>query len=281
MIKYVHSDVLAFDAEWVPDQQAGRILYRLDANMSQQEVFEVMWREGGATEEDPRPYLKTILCRIVSISGLLRTDEHGEVSLKFITLPDDMLNPELSSERSIINRFLTAVGRRKPQLVGFNSFDADLKILIQRAMVNKIQAAEFSERPDKPWEGVDYFAKSQEWHLDLKALISSWGKASVSLNEIATLCGIPGKIEVDGSQVPELWLAGDYERIIMYNECDAVTTFLVWLRLAYFSGRFDLGEYEAEVERVRQLLEDLSPTHVHFKTYLSEWDRLKNLIGQS
>ena len=39
-------------------------------------------------------------------------------------------------EAEIISRFLNAVGDKKPQLVGFNSLNVDLKILVQSATAN-------------------------------------------------------------------------------------------------------------------------------------------------
>jgi hypothetical protein len=40
------------------------------ARCEEAEVFEAMWKAGGATEEEPMPYLKTILCRVVSIAAV-------------------------------------------------------------------------------------------------------------------------------------------------------------------------------------------------------------------
>ena len=69
MFKTVKNRVWAFDAEWIPDPVAGRMLYKLPEDVPDKDVFEVMWEKGGATEEDPTPYLKTVLCRIVSIAA--------------------------------------------------------------------------------------------------------------------------------------------------------------------------------------------------------------------
>ena len=72
MFKSVKDRVWAFDAEWVPDPQTGRAVYGLDAELADEEVVAHMWQRGGATENEPRPYLKTILCQVVSISVLAR-----------------------------------------------------------------------------------------------------------------------------------------------------------------------------------------------------------------
>ena len=70
MFKSVQDKVWAFDAEWVPDPLTGRAVYGLPAELPDEEIVAEMWRRGGASEEEPRPYLKTVLCRVVSISVL-------------------------------------------------------------------------------------------------------------------------------------------------------------------------------------------------------------------
>lgn len=67
MIKNIPNEVWAFDCEWVPDIEAGRLLYHLPDDLPTQEVLRVMWEQGGATQDNPTPFLRTLLCRIVSV----------------------------------------------------------------------------------------------------------------------------------------------------------------------------------------------------------------------
>jgi len=279
LIKNVKHRVWAFDAEWIPDPQAGRLLYGVpDSVEDPAEIMRVMWQRGGATEADPTPFLKTVMCRVVSIAAVeRRVKGGGPATLSLTSLPHDVNDPAQTAEASVVGKFLEAVGQSRPQLVGFNSIDSDLKILVQRGVVNGVRAASFAERPDKPWEGVDYFARGSDWNVDLKEILGGWGKAVPSLHEIATLSGIPGKMDVDGNQVAALWLAGDLRQIVEYNEFDALTTYLVWLRLAHFAGHFTAEEYAAEQALVESLLEEQSakPERAHLQKYLDEWQRLR------
>ena len=68
MFKSVKNEVWAFDAEWVPDPQAGRALYELSDEMADEAVVTEMWRKNGATEEVPQPFLKLAISRVVSIA---------------------------------------------------------------------------------------------------------------------------------------------------------------------------------------------------------------------
>jgi len=278
MFKFVHNKVWVFDVEWVPDPIAGRKLYKLPDSMSDEEIIHEMWKQGGATEDDPMPFLKTTLCRVISISFVTRykkTDADIEINLH--SLPTDPTNPELTSEKNIIETFLQTLGKRQAQLIGFNSSSADLKILIQRGVAHGIEASQFCSRPDKPWQGIDYFSLYGDWNIDLIKILGGWGKSTPSLNEMAVVSGIPGKMGIDGQEVAPLWLKGGLDKIIAYNEFDALTTYLLWLRLAHFAGFFGTEQYEEEQELLRKLLitESEKPERSHLKDYLKEWEKLK------
>ena len=283
MFKQVMDRVWVFDCEWVPDPLAGRLLYPEVAEAeSDREVMEAMWRRGGATEDDPRPFLKMVTCRVVSIAAVLREKEPrgGGVKLSLLALPRNVEDRIDTSERSIVGKFLKAVGRDQPQIVGFNSIGADLKILVQRAMILGEPAPEFCRRPDKPWEGVDYFARGSDHNVDIKDAVSGFGRGTPSLHELAVQSGVPGKLDVSGDGVADLWLEDDLAKIVAYNETDALTTYLVWLRLAYFGGHFSAAGYETEQLRVRELIqaEMEKPERHHLVRFLEEWDRLQEVI---
>ncbi|MGF1569755.1 MAG: 3'-5' exonuclease [Nodosilinea sp.] len=272
MFKSVSRHVCAFDLEWVPDPQSGRRVYDLPATVSDTDVFQIMWKNGGATEEKPRPYLKTALCRVVSVAAMIREQTpNGDVRLRLTTLPKTVDQP--MDEGELIATFLGYLGQHKPQLVGFNSQTSDLPILLQRGIAAGISAAGFCSRPDKPWDGTDYFARYTEAHVDLKALVSGWGIGTPSLHEFASVMGIPGKIGTDGSTVVDLWVAGDLRGIVEYNQYDALTTYLVWLRTALFAGFFTSAQYAAEENRVRDLLANkIAQGEHHLTRYLDKWN---------
>lgn len=280
MFKSVQKEVWAYDAEWVPDANAGRVLYDLPADMPEADVIKEMWARNGATEDNPRPFLKLVLCRVVSIAFVRRkSDRYGNITLDLRSKPKAPAKPEDCGEAAILSEFLTSVGQIRPQLVGFNSAGSDLPIFIQRSIIHGIQAPAFCERPDKPWEGVDYFAKGSEWNIDLMQAVGTWGKAQPSLNELARQSGIPCKIGgLDGSSTVDSWLAGDVDGIVQYNEQDALTTYLLWLRIAFFAGRLTAQQFQDEQKLLRKMIEEraASPGNEHLVEYLEEWNRLRN-----
>jgi predicted PolB exonuclease-like 3'-5' exonuclease len=285
MLKKFHEPVWAFDAEWIPDPRAGRILYGMEAGTSDAEVMTEMWNRGGANEKDPTPYLKTVMCRVVSISVVThRVNQQGEVFLQLFSLPKKIDDPESTSEKTIVHTFLEALGKWHPTLVGYNSLASDMRILVQRGIIHDTPMVEFCRRPEKPWSGPDYFTRGNDWNVDLKDVVTpGWGQGSPSLHEMATLCGIPGKMGVTGNEVPQLWLEGKLDKIVAYNEWDALTTYLLWLRIAHFAGRITGETYVAAQEKLRTLLQDEAKGagKVHLLEYLAEWERLRRYFEES
>ena len=254
-----------FDCEWAPDLAAGRRLYHLGADVPDDEVLRVMWEQGGATEENPQPFLKTVLCRIVSIAVLVRVETAGGVKLHLWTLPE---RPEDASmtEASILARFLGKYGRAHPTLVGYNSRFADIHILAQRAIVNGLSLPWFAKQVcGKPWD-MDA--------IDLMDVVGGLKKGTgCSLNEIANLCGIPGKLDTTGDDVARLYYGGKSRAVVEYNMFDALTTYLVWLRAEFVSGRFTAQQYADEQCRLRDLVEREAkqPQGAYLQTYLDAW----------
>ncbi|ACF12970.1 conserved hypothetical protein [Chloroherpeton thalassium ATCC 35110] len=258
-----------FDAEWIPNPAAGSMLYDLPDSLSEKEIFDEMWKAGGATPEKPMPYLKTVLCRVVSIAAVIRKNENGGVALSLRSRPknpDDALECE---EKAVLQAFFDGVEKHDPQLVGFNSRDSDLKILTQRALAHGIQAPKFFQRPDRPWD---------ERNIDLMEHLSGRTQAKPSLHELATMTGIPGKIDADGEHIAALWLEGKLEKIVAYNECDALTTYLLWLRSVFVSGRISAEAYRAEEDLLRALLESEIQREgkSHLEKYLQKWEALQS-----
>ena len=72
MFKKINQNIYAFNVECLPDANKVQRLYQFQDEMEDSDIFQTMWDAGGANEEDPIPYLKTILCRVVSIAAVIR-----------------------------------------------------------------------------------------------------------------------------------------------------------------------------------------------------------------
>lgn len=271
----ISDEVWAYDCEWVPDLTAGRILYHLPDDAPEEEVLRVMWQNAGATPDNPQPFLRLAYCRIVSIAIVIRRVRKDQsVELSFVTLPDDPEQHEKREEKYILKRFLEdGIGKRNPFLVGFNQRNADQRILLQRALISGMSFPQFANRLQaKPWESQD---------IDLMERLAGFGKMQgVSLNDVASLSGIPGKMETKGEDVCGLWYRGEYKKILQYNLFDSLSTYLLWLRYEHFSGHLSTEEYAKERAIFRLKLEEeiQKKDGAFLRPYLEEMDRLQQRV---
>ena len=128
-------------------------------------------------------------------------------------------------------------------------------------------------------EDYDYFdARNSEDHIDLIQILGDFGKSSPSLNEMAVVCGILGKLGIIGQEVAQLWMEGRLLEIVAYNGCEALTTYLIWLRMAFFGDFFSQVQYEKEQECVRNLLntEENLPGKEHLLEFIEAWEMLSS-----
>lgn len=276
----IHDPAWFFDLEWVPDAAGAMRLYDMPPETTELDAMERLWQDakGYDAETCPRPFVKYLFSRVVSISFLSRRisfiDSVRHVEFALNSLPKLPLEESTVDEAEIIGKFLHYVGVRNPQLVGYNSSESDLQVLIQRSLVNEVRAESFNARPDKPWEGRDYFdSRNSEAHLDLMLKFSR-NSMKPGLNEMARLCGFPGKIDIAGDQVADMWLAGELAKIVEYNQIDTLNTYLVWLRMVNFTGKISEEDYFTEQEDFRTFLETeaAKEQNDHLRRFLSKWE---------
>jgi predicted PolB exonuclease-like 3'-5' exonuclease len=149
-----------------------------------------------------------------------------------------------------------------------------VQVLIQRGLVNEVAAPGFCERPQNKWDPHYFQNWDNEEHLDLMKLFSSKRGMAPRLDELAKLCGYPGKLDIDGQHVVDLWLEGDVKSIVEYNLIDTVNTYLVWLRIVHFCGKLADEDYADELMAFRSFLEnEASKDNMEFVgRFLEKWE---------
>jgi predicted PolB exonuclease-like 3'-5' exonuclease len=105
--------------------------------------------------------------------------------------------------------------------------------------------------------------------MDLLAMYTP--KNNAPLDAMAKLCGFPGKLGMDGSQVYAQYLQGKTADIQNYCETDVMNTYLMYCRYQKMRGGFTEKEYDAEIELVHATLHDLVPHAPHWQEYLNAW----------
>ena len=253
--------VLVFDLETIPDVSGLRTLLGSDAALSDAEVAAQAF--AARREKTGSDFLQHHLHRVAAISCVFRDDEGFRV--RSLGNLDD-------AEPKLIQDFYRIVERYTPQLVSWNGGGFDLPVLNYRALIHGINAARFWEMgdEDRDFKWNNYLSRYHTRHLDLMDHLAMYtGRANAPLDDLAKLCGFPGKMGVDGSQVWSLYQEGRLQEIRDYCETDVVNTYLVYCRYQLLRGRLTRDAYDAEIALVRTSLQNIDAPH--WRDYLSLW----------
>ena len=143
-------------------------------------------------------------------------------------------------------------------------------------MINKVQAPRYWDlgEDDKDFKWNNYISRYHMRHLDLMDVLAMFNaRANAPLDDIAQLCGFPGKLGMDGSKVWDAFKAGEIEAIRNYCETDVANTHLVFLRFQLMRGHLNHASYEAEIKLVRETLASyaLDNKSPHWTEFLAAW----------
>jgi predicted PolB exonuclease-like 3'-5' exonuclease len=253
--------ILAFDIETVPDVDGIRRLYALPATLPDREVAEIAFQK--RRTQTGSDFLAPHLHRIAVISCVLREGEG--IKVFSIGAPD-------TSEKEAIQRFFDGIEKLVPQLVSWNGGGFDLPVLHYRALIHGVAAARYWDwgDDDKEFKWNSYLGRYHTRHLDLMDVLAMYQpRANAPLDQMAKLCGFPGKLGMDGSKVLEAFQNGEIDAIRNYCETDVMNTWLVYLRFQKMRGTLSEAAYTAEVELARSTVQ----THpaAHWQEFLAAW----------
>lgn len=253
--------VLVFDIETIPDVAGLRALNNHPPGMTDMEVAEAAF--AARREKSGGDFLQHHLHRVAAISCVFRDDEGFRVR---------SLGGLEDQEHKLIHDFFRIIDKYTPQLVSWNGGGFDLPVLHYRAMINGLTASRYWEMgdDDRDFKWNNYLSRYHTRHLDLMDLLALYtGRANAPLDDLAKLCGFPGKMGVDGSQVWTLFREGRLNEIRNYCETDVVNTYLVYCRFQLMRGAMTRAAYDEEVQLVRSSLDALDGRH--WKEYLAAW----------
>jgi hypothetical protein len=259
------SPVLVFDIESVPDVAGLRALRQMDPGLDDAGVYaaEVAERQSrGKTD-----FMPLYLQRVLVISCVFRNAE----GLRVHSLVDREAGGS-SQEGSVVQSFFNMVERHTPQLVSWNGGGFDLPVLHYRGLRHGVVASKYWDmgEDDREYRYNNYIGRYHLRHLDLMDLLSMYQpRGSAPLDALARLCGFPGKLGMDGSQVYSAYLEGRTEEIRRYCETDVMNTYLLYCRFQKMRGGCTEAEYEREIGLVRETLGGIDEPH--WREYLAAW----------
>ncbi|MBX3443308.1 MAG: 3'-5' exonuclease [Planctomyces sp.] len=160
----------------------------------------------------------------------------------------------------------------RPVLVTFNGRGYDLPVLEYAAYRYGMSLPDWFNvnAPTYEQSRNRYNTRS---HLDLVDLFSNFGATRVNggLNLMARLIGKPGKTGVDGSQVQDMYDAGQTAEINDYCRCDVLDTYFVFLRTRVLLGRLTLEQEQELVEEAKRWIAERAGEVRAFSHYLENW----------
>ena len=235
---------LVFDIETIPDLDYGKKFLNLDgldeANIGRSMFFQQLQKTG--TE-----FLPLNLHKVIAISVL--TDTGGILEI-------ESLGSKKSSEQSMIQMFYNLVGTNENCLVTWNGLLFDLPVLNYRALFNGVDASSY-------WQ-------NELWHIDLKDVLANHNTRNQgSLDSIAKGLNLPGKMNMSGEQVWDLYLESRVEDIRNYCDHDVLNTYLIFIHYQVMIGKITNEELSSKMQSLKKLLSKSDKHHLQY--FLSSW----------
>lgn len=121
-------------------------------------------------------------------------------------------------EGMVIGSFFATVAasirNRVPMIIGHNVANFDIRFIIQRSIALGIRIPGWFPLNAKPW-GNDVFDTQTAW---------AGVKDTISLDNLCAALGLPGKGDIDGSMVGQMFADGRHDEIATYCRDDVERT---------------------------------------------------------
>ncbi|MGD0465843.1 MAG: 3'-5' exonuclease [Gammaproteobacteria bacterium] len=255
--------IMVFDIETVPDVVTGRRINKIDPNLDQLDVIKILYLINRQKKQGSE-FLQHYLHKIVAISVLVQ----DEGFLKIWSLGNIV-----DDEQNLLERFFNGLEIYKPTLVSWNGTGFDLPVIHYRSLLHQVTSKMYWETGERvsEFKWNNYLNRYHYRHIDIMDLLSGYQKSAVvSLDDIATMLGLPGKMVLTGDQVLNCYLTKDLPKIRDYCEIDVLNTYLVFLRLQYIRGVLSQENYLSSCDSLKIYLKKLNTEH--FNNFLENWD---------
>jgi 3'-5' exonuclease len=161
---------------------------------------------------------------------------------------------------------------KRPTWVSFNGRTFDMPLLELAAFRYGITLPGWFDSSGRSYENPRNRFNA-EAHLDLHDVLTNFGATRFSggLNLAANLLGKPGKMDVQGDMVQDLFEQGRMAEINDYCRCDVLDTYFVFLRVGVLLGRMSLDDEQQRVSEAKEWISGNSEKVVGCRNYLQRW----------
>lgn len=188
------------------------------------------------------------------------------------------LDEQESRPHEIVKKFWDGWRRyQRPRLVSFNGRGFDMPLLELCAFRYGIQIPDWFAEDARNFDQPRYRYNTAA-HFDLHEWLTNSGASRFNggLSLAANLIGKPGKMEVAGHMVQELWDAGKKAEIHDYCRSDVLDTYFVFLRSRVVAGDIDIKREHALIEQAREWIESKAADCPGLARYLAAWGEWKS-----
>ncbi len=198
----------------------------------------------------------------------------GDYSLSEIVALDE---PEFRSHVITSHFWRGWEAYRHPTLVSFNGRTFDLPLMELAAFRYGLSVPAWFNVEAKSWE-QHRSRYNTAAHLDLHDLLTNFGATRFNggLNLAANLLGKPGKMDVQGYMVQDMYNEGRLAEINDYCRCDVLDTYFVFLRVAVLLGRLPLALEQELVATAKHWITERAEQSPAYAKYLAGWGDWEN-----
>lgn len=161
---------------------------------------------------------------------------------------------------------------KRPTLVSFNGRGFDLPLLELAAFRYGISVPGWFQAVGKSFDQPRNRYNTAA-HIDLCESLTNFGATRFTggLNLAANLLGKPGKMDIQGDMVQDMYDAGRLGEINDYCRCDVLDTYFVFLRTRVLSGELKLEAEQQIVAETKRWLQQRADAVPAFAHYLERW----------
>ena len=260
---------LVFDIESVADGQlVSRVKYaadELDAESAVERYRQELMDEKG-TDFIPYTYQIPVSTAIAKVAA----DYH---LIDLVVLDEPEFRPHVITE----NFWRGWQHYGQPTFVSFNGRTFDIPLMELAAFRFGVSVPAWFDDRGRTWE-QNRNRYNTTSHLDLYDLLVNFGATRFSggLNLAANLLGKPGKMDVEGYMVQDLFNQNKLAEINDYCRCDVLDTYFVFLRTRVLVGQLDLAKEKEIIEATKQWLCDRAESSSAYRNYLDCWGDWEN-----
>ena len=250
--------ICIFDCETIPDVELVKSQFELDGDSFEvsQKAFELQEEKSGNS------FLPIPFHQVVSICAVIADDFGRFQKVSCI---------EGKNEKELVENFLNFINSKNPKLVSFNGRIFDMPMLLVRAMKYSLSVPAYFETDNKmlnksKWDNYRY-RYSDRFHVDLMDHIGEFGAVrGLKLDLLCSMMGIPGKFDVHGDEVLELFYHDKQDEINEYCQSDVLNTYWLYLRYELLKGNMLKEDYLTNLSIFKEKLpKDRSYSEVFIK----------------